>query len=232
MQLSVFVGVALRQITDHSVPTSLTNEAVLRIHKFETIRRTLRSSFVTACVLATLGGVRMPGRAATVDGAARYVVVAPGAIPTPDPGGTSPPGDISDTQAYVTYHSRVGYKVLAPEGWSRNVAGSNVSFVSNYNGESVTVAPKSDPLGSVRRLFAGVANVRTSNARVGNVATTLIRFSSRSKSDAVTGRSIELDNASYVFKRGSQQAILNLWAPKGSDNVDQWQKIVRSFTWK
>ncbi|GAC1305278.1 MAG: lipoprotein [Vulcanimicrobiaceae bacterium] len=186
-------------------------------------KTTARSAMISALAFAMLAGwARAP--------AAANANAAPQAAR--DAGQTSPPGDIPDTQAFVPYRSRDGYTVLAPEGWSRTVSGSTVTFATNYNGERVALQAISDPAAAVRRAFPGVANVRVSHVRQGQATVTLVRFTSRSAADAVTGRSIALDNASYVFVRGSRAAMLSLWAPRGADNVDQWQKIVHSFAWR
>src|SRR5690349_231827 len=42
----------------------------------------------------------------------------------------NPPGDIPDTQAFITYSSPQGhYNVEVPEGWARTEAGVDVRFV-------------------------------------------------------------------------------------------------------
>jgi hypothetical protein len=60
----------------------------------------------------------------------------------------------------------------------------------------------------------------------------LITYTSDSATDAVTGKRIRLENNSYVFARGGKSVRVDLWAPLGADNVDQWRKISRSFAWK
>jgi hypothetical protein len=120
---------------------------------------------------------------------------------------TNPPGDIPDTQAFVTYSSPEGNSVLVPEGWSRTVSGSTVTFTSHYNGERITVRNR------------GGKPIPHS-------------YLSSSPPDAVTGKSIRLEHNVYVYPKGSRIAVLDLWAPQGSDNVDQWKKIAQSFRWK
>lgn len=58
-----------------------------------------------------------------------------------------------------------------------------------------------------------------------------IAYTSNSEPDAVTGKQIRLENNSYLFFRNGKLATLRLWAPQGADNVDQWQRISRSFRW-
>jgi hypothetical protein len=120
---------------------------------------------------------------------------------------TPPAGDIPDTQAFVTYASPEGYSVLVPEGWSRTVSGSTATFTSHYNGERITVRN------------AGGKPVPH-------------RYVSSSPPDAVTGKSVRLEHNVYVYGKGHRIAVLDLWAPQGSDNADQWKKIAQSFRWK
>jgi hypothetical protein len=60
----------------------------------------------------------------------------------------------------------------------------------------------------------------------------LLTSTSESQPDAVTGKSVRLENNTYLFFRHDKQAALRLWAPLGADNVDQWRRIARSFRWR
>ncbi len=52
----------------------------------------------------------------------------------------NPPGDIPDTQAFVSYSSRVGgYTLDVPEGWARSENGPDVSFIEKLDGLRVTI---------------------------------------------------------------------------------------------
>ena len=117
-------------------------------------------------------------------------------------------GDIPDTQAFVTYSSPNRYTILFPEGWSRTQTGSTVTFTWNYDGEQITLKKPS-----------GTPQAATTST-------------SLSQPDPVTGRRIKVQDVTYTFTKGSRQAVLRLWAPQGSDNVDQWRKISQSFHWK
>jgi hypothetical protein len=50
--------------------------------------------------------------------------------------------------------------------------------------------------------------------------------------DPVTGKQLRLEEDIYLFYRNSTEAMLQLWAPQGADNVDQWKRISESFQWK
>ena len=45
---------------------------------------------------------------------------------------TPPPGDIPDSQAFVTFSGR-GYSLKTPEGWGRTANGSLVTFADKFN---------------------------------------------------------------------------------------------------
>src|SRR5437868_14656234 len=52
----------------------------------------------------------------------------------------NPPGDIPDTQAFVSYtNSPGGFRLEVPEGWARTENGPSVSFVNKFDGVKVDV---------------------------------------------------------------------------------------------
>lgn len=154
----------------------------------------------------------------------------------------NPVGDIPDNQAFVTYTaSPGGYTLEAPEGWARTVNGRSVQFVSKFDGLSVTLTPASaaptatanDP--AVAALVqAGravtVQDVKDVKLPGGNAI--LITSTANSEPDPVTNKQVRLEQNTYVFFNNGNQALLNLWAPQGADNVDQWQQIAQSFRWQ
>lgn len=153
------------------------------------------------------GCARSAGTASTATATSVAAPAGTVAAAAPRDAATNPPGDIPDTQAFVTYTSPEGYSVLVPEGWSRTVSGSTATFSSHYDGERVYVRRRSGP--AIPHAYV-----------------------SSSPPDAVTGKSIRLEHNTYVYPHGARRAVLDLWAPQGSDNVDQWKKIAQSFRWK
>lgn len=140
-------------------------------------------------------------------------------------------GDIPDTQAFVTY-AGPGYLVLVPEGWSRAQRGSATTFSWNANGETIDVGKPSDIAATVRGRFGAFGPITFRRATIAGAPVTIARFTSRSAPNAVTGKSVKLDNEAYVFDRGGRRGVLVLSAPAGADNADQWRKISESFRWK
>jgi len=151
---------------------------------------------------------------------------------TGDVTSTNPPGDIPDTQAFVVYASPNGYSVHFPEGWSQTQGGQIARFSSHFDGEQISLQKPADPAATVRGHFADVRDLSVQPATIKRTPVTVVTFTSQSQPDSITGRTVRLDNAAYFFTKGSRQVMLALWAPRGSDNADQWRKIAESFLWK
>jgi hypothetical protein len=154
----------------------------------------------------------------------------------------SPAGDIPDTQAFVKYTSAAGgYELDVPEGWARTENGPDVTFVNKLDGVKVTVAPATAPpsaasvrANEVKKIQAAGSSVTVTNvtevALPGGKAV-LIKYTSNSAPNPVTSKQVRLENEAYVFFKNGKEATLTLWAPQGADNVDQWQRMAKSFRW-
>jgi hypothetical protein len=156
----------------------------------------------------------------------------------------SPAGDIPDTQVFVTYRSSIGkYSVDAPEGWARTETGGNVKFSAQFDGEAVSVraSAAAPTINSARReqvpaiqkqgravTIEGVNAVTLANGS----GAVRIEYSSNSDPDPVTGKQLRLSNVTWLFYRQGKVAALTVWAPSGTDNVDQWKRISESFRWR
>lgn len=156
----------------------------------------------------------------------------------------NPPGDIPDSQVFVSYTSQVGrYVILAPEGWARTEHGGNVTFSDKYDGEQVILSEsKTTPsVASVQRdqipalertgHAVRIQGVTTKTMPDGATAVVVV-YTSNSRPDPVTDKRIRLGSATYYFYRKGVLAALTLWAPSGADNVDQWKRISESFRWQ
>lgn len=168
------------------------------------------------------------------------------ALPTekPVPPEKNPPGDIPDSQAFVTYTSKSGgYSLKAPEGWARSENGANVKFVEKVDGEKVEVTKSSTTptVASIKRIQVAalqqqghavkIKNVASKSIGHGNTAI-VVAYNSNSESNPVTGKKIRQENATYYYYHQGKLAALTLWAPAGADNVDQWKLISESFGWQ
>ena len=58
-----------------------------------------------------------------------------------------------------------------------------------------------------------------------------ISYQSNSEPNEVTGRAVRLEHDRYYFWRNGNVVVLDLAAPAGADNVDQWQLMSASFAW-
>ena len=87
----------------------------------------------------------------------------------------------------------------------------------------------------VAKLEAAGRAVRVSAVKqVKLPAGTAIRivYTSNSEPNAVTNRQVRLENERYLYFKDGKLVALDLYAPKGADNVDQWQLMSNSFRWK
>lgn len=155
----------------------------------------------------------------------------------------NPPGDIPDSQVFVSYASpKGGYELDVPEGWARTSQDGDVVFTSKLDGLSVTVTEaKAIPdLQSVRKNQAerlrktgrAVAIKSIGDSRRQNGPAVRMVFESNSEPNPVTNKQVRLENNTYIYYRNGRVAELRLWAPVGADNIDQWDRISNSFRWR
>lgn len=154
----------------------------------------------------------------------------------------NPPGDIPDNQVFVRYTSPAGYEVQVPEGWSRKVSADTVSFADKYDVISIVIAPaamaptvSSVQTSDVPQLMkdgraVAVKNVSLHNLKAGPVVR--IVYQANSEPNAVTGKQTRLEHERFSYFHNQKLVTLDLAAPLGADNVDQWQLISNSFRWK
>jgi hypothetical protein len=60
----------------------------------------------------------------------------------------------------------------------------------------------------------------------------VVKYTSNSDPNPVTNKRVRLENEAYVFFKNGKEAVLTVWAPQGADNVDQWQRMAKSFRWQ
>jgi len=154
----------------------------------------------------------------------------------------SPPGDIPDSQVFIDYTSPEGFTLKVPEGWARSDRADGASFVDKLDGVVVSVskadaAPTVDSAKAdyVAKLKAAGRAVQVSAVKqVKLSAGTAIRivYTSNSEPNAVTNRQVRLENERYLYFKDGKLVALEFYAPKGADNVDQWQLMSNSFRWK
>jgi hypothetical protein len=196
----------------------------------------------TSLLLASCGKSSAPAPASAPPSAGAVAPLVAAEKPLPVVKGL--PGDIPDTQVFITFRSASGgYSVEAPEGWARTENGSNVKFTDHFDGERVGVsasaaAPTVDSAraNQVPAIFAtgrAVTIEVVKSATLSNRTPVIeIAYSSNSAPDAVTGKQVRLSDLTYLYYSRGKVAALTLWAPNGTDNVDQWKRISESFRWQ
>lgn len=154
----------------------------------------------------------------------------------------NPPGDIPDNQVFVTYDAPSGFSLKVPEGWSRTAIAGGVRFFDKYDViEAMTgqadAAPT--PASSQSREVADL--VGSGHAvKVGTVGEVKLKsgpalhigYVANSAPNPVTNKQVRLEHERFVFFKDGKTVTLDLAAPAGADNVDQWQFISNSFRWK
>ena len=211
----------------------------------ESVAPTAQNSLVSAPASTPSAATPNPPPAAS---AAPTLAPAPSEAPAatsepPVAAEQNPPGDIPDTQVFVTYTaSPGGYSLDVPEGWARSIQRADVRFVNKLDGLSVALAPaQAAPTAASARDHEVAAFAQAGRAvTVGEVkdvvlpggAAVLFTSTANSDPDPVTGKQVRLEQNTYLFFKNGMLATLTLWAPLGADNVDQWQRIAESFRWK
>ncbi|MFM0557255.1 hypothetical protein P0D69_40800 [Paraburkholderia sediminicola] len=154
----------------------------------------------------------------------------------------NPPGDIPDTQVFVTYRSPAGFSLEVPEGWARKERRDGARFADKYNIVDISAAPAaSAPTASSVTAHEAAELARTGHAvKIGAIKNVslrsgpavLIAYTSNSEPNPVTNKRLRLENHRYLIYRGGTLATLDLSAPLGADNADQWNLMSNSFQWR
>lgn len=153
----------------------------------------------------------------------------------------SPPGDIPDNQAFILYASPAGFSVKVPEGWARKDSGDTTTFSDKYNQIAISIMDAKTPLDiasanstlgpDVQKSGRAVTITKISEVKLTGGKAIKIAFDSNSEPNPVTNKQLREENERFYFAKGGKVVALQLSAPKGADNVDQWKLISSSFRW-
>jgi len=153
----------------------------------------------------------------------------------------NPPGDIPDSQVFILYRSPFGFSLKIPEGWARTDRTDGASFADKYDTVDVSiasaaVAPTAESAASnevvaLMKSARAVKVLAIKDVHLPAGAAVLIVYASNSAPNAVTNKQIRLENNRYLYYHAGKRAILDLSAPAGADNVDQWKLMSDSFHW-
>jgi len=158
------------------------------------------------------------------------------------PAEKNPPGDIPDTQVFIDYTSPGGFALKVPEGWARSDHADGASFVDKLDGVVLTIA-KADAAPTVEGVKADyLRELETAGRAIHVTAVKAVKlpagsairivYTSNSEPNAVTSKQVRLENERYLYFKDGKLVTLELYAPQGADNVDQWQLMSNSFRWK
>lgn len=153
----------------------------------------------------------------------------------------NPPGDIPDSQVFISYQSPLGLSLKVPEGWARSERDDGARFADKFNAVdlSLTQVPAAPSVESAKAVEVPALVKAGDKVEPGKVqSVTLkggpairIRYTSDSSANPVTHRQLRLEHERYLFYHDGRQAALDLSAPVGADNADQWQLMANSLRW-
>ncbi|MER3438163.1 MAG: hypothetical protein C4346_11550 [Chloroflexota bacterium] len=152
------------------------------------------------------------------------------------------PGDIPDTQAFISYTSVAGgYEILMPEGWAREERGPSVRFADTLHSFSIDVFCADAPptietamtteLPALAQQIPGFALIRVEAVDLPAGPAILIRYHALSAPDQVTGKQHRTEVDRYELFKEGRLVVISLEVPAGSDNVDVSNLVARSFRW-
>ncbi len=153
----------------------------------------------------------------------------------------SPPGDIPDNQAFIAFKSPAGFSIKVPEGWGRKDARDGTLFSDKYNQISLTYGVVDVPVDlayakvslvpDLEKNGHAVKVTKVEEVPLKSGKTVKIDFDSNSEPNDVTNKQVRQENERFYFVKNGKLVVLQLSAPKGADNADQWQLISSSFKW-
>lgn len=153
----------------------------------------------------------------------------------------NPPGDIPDTQVFVDYLSKSGLSLKVPEGWARTELSDGARFVDKLNGVVITetadaAAPtvqsvKTSYLPALEKSGRAIKIDSVEAVRLPAGKAVRIVYSSNSEPNPVTNKQVRLENNRYLYFKDGKLISVDLYAPLGADNFDQWQLMSQSFRW-
>jgi hypothetical protein len=147
-----------------------------------------------------------------------------GATPAPTAADSSPPGDIPDNQAYVSYTPPgARFSVKVPEGWSQTAQAHDIRFTDKLNAIELTWDATAQPAPAGAKLSTVTRKAGPAKRAV---------YTAQGQSDPVTGK-VRADAVErYEFTHAGRTVVLTLSGPKGADNVDPWRIVTDSLRWR
>ena len=154
----------------------------------------------------------------------------------------NPPGDIPDNQVFVQYTSPSGFSIKVPEGWSRVDRPDGARFSDKYNIIDLAVSKADQPpdtasakardAAELKRAGRAVEIKSVKDVKLKSGPAVLISYASNSDPSPVTNKQIRLEHERYLMFKNATLVSVDLSAPLGADNADQWKLMSDSFRWQ
>lgn len=156
---------------------------------------------------------------------------------------SNPPGDIPDSQVYVAYAPAGGhFTIKVPEGWTRSTAAAAATFSDKLNTIVLTWMPassaptvqsvRSNDVPRLRRSERAFQFVSIKSVSLPSGSAVLLSFRENSAPNDVTGKQYRDEVLWYAYYRAGTEVIVKLISPVGADNVDPWNIVSKSLSWK
>lgn len=150
----------------------------------------------------------------------------------------NPPGDIPDNQVFIDYNGP-GFTMKVPEGWARADQSNGAAFNDKYNRISVSIAPApSAPTAAsiasteAKALAAAGHAVKVSTikeVKLDGGKAIRLDYAANSDPNPVTNKQIRLEAVRFYLFGNGKLLTLDMSAPNGADNVDQWNLMANSL---
>ncbi|HEY4024307.1 MAG TPA: hypothetical protein VGM75_36865 [Pseudonocardiaceae bacterium] len=208
-------------------------------------KRVLLAGVVTAAsVLSACSGSPAAGPSGSAAAPSGSAAGASPSVSTSGPATESnPPGDIPDSQVYVSFTLPGGkVSVQVPEGWASSISGATTSFTDKLNQIQVSAASTATAPTTTSVTATDVPSLQRQVPRfamgaVSSVArqagpAILVTYQGDSPPNPVTGKVVRDAFERYVFFRAGTRVDLTLSGPTNADNVDPWRKVTDSLRWQ
>ncbi len=164
----------------------------------------------------------------------------PGSATAPVPIESTPPGDIPDNVAFVTYRNAGGhYQFTHPEGWAEIIAGATVRYTDKLNGVEVgsgsstaAVTPATAnqvDIPALRKSQPAFELRSVSAVQIPAGRSVRIVYRRNSAADPVTGRRYRDEVERYEVVAGHRKVVVEMFGPVGADNVDAYRTMIQSL---
>jgi len=154
----------------------------------------------------------------------------------------NPPGDIPDSQVFVQYKSPLHFSIKVPEGWSRVERADGARFSDKYNIIDLAVSKADQAPNAIIAKTRQAAELQkgghaveiklVKDVKLKSGPAVLISYTSNSDLNPVTNKQIRIEHDRYLMFKNGTLVSLDLSAPFGADNVDQWRLMSNSFQWQ